>query len=162
MLDLVVERRLKIANHNLEEKLENEMVEFNGVDLAREEYYALQKIAQKYGKGKTVEDYFDSHSDEDDVYLEIKDGHVIRLDMTGQDVKEIPSEVKKLKKLRLLYLGQNNISQLRDLHLPHLEYIDLYNNKITCEKNESIISRLHEKGVGVIIESKETRKTEKY
>lgn len=141
----------------LEEKLE--MIKFNGVDLVRAEYDALQEIASKYGKGKTAEEYFRSSSDESDVYLEIENEHVTRLDMTGQGLKEIPPEVEKLEELKILYLGQNQISQIRDLHLPNLEQLDIYNNGFDWgnSENKRIYYLLSEKEVAVIVESEKIK-----
>ncbi len=105
--------------------------DFHGVGLLRTEYEVLDDIAKKYF-GKDAYSFFSNMDDyQKQVYLEIKDQHVTRLDMNSQALPEIPKEIVKFSKLEEVYLSNNFIKDYDILNeVISLEKIHLQYNQI--------------------------------
>jgi len=101
------------------------------------EYKVLENIAAKLNK--SFWQYFHNFNDgRKDVYLEIENNHVVRLDLYNQDLNEIPEELCKLTKLRHLQLGKNNIKKIEHLDkLEELEELYIYGNKIDYKNSHN-------------------------
>ncbi len=131
---------------------EDDVIDFHGFPLVRHERDTLDVIAQTYFT-KSAENYFDNFDKvTEDVYLKIKDKHVVRLYMDNQNLRKIPEEIKLLTKLKKLHLLYNNIQLIENLdELEELEFVHLSGNLIPehYAANEDVIKKLKNKGVDI-------------
>ncbi|MCU0391701.1 MAG: leucine-rich repeat domain-containing protein [Thermoflexibacter sp.] len=86
---------------------------------------------------KQVNQLSDSELDESQIYTSLDQamqapGNVKKLDLSNQNLKEIPAEVFKFSKLQSLNLSNNQISQLPDQIqvLESLQELDISNNQL--------------------------------
>ena len=130
-------------------------VYFHGYKLVREEYDALESIAQNYF-GKSAEEYFINVREvSKDVRLQISDTHVISLAIKHQQLRKIPEEIGSLVELRHLYLGMNQIERIENVdHLERIRQFDIDNNPIdySLPHNQREYEKMRKK-IGIMLKT---------
>lgn len=134
IIEWFIENQLKnLQIFNSENNKENSQgnIEFyRNVGIYSEEAKALKKIERDYDL--KILPWENDPKNRQDSFFKAKNGHVLHLDLTKQELTTIPVSVKNLKHLQILDIDKNKIRQIPDwfAELKNLKSISFLSNPI--------------------------------